>query len=57
MRSLYLIYLNLLYGIKQGQDSVIACVYKDGKVEAKSFYNIPEGKHNLPMTVIFVIFV
>ena len=44
--------MNLLYGTKQGQDSVIACVSKDGNVEAKSYYNVPDGKNNLPMTVI-----
>jgi len=37
---------------QMAQDSVIACGYKDGTVESRSFYNVQDGKSNLPMEVI-----
>jgi hypothetical protein len=34
------------------QDSVIACIRKDGAVESRSYYNVPGQTNNLPMNVI-----
>jgi hypothetical protein len=43
--------VGLSFDAFMGQDSVIACFQNEGKVEARSYYNAPEGKTNLRMNV------
>jgi len=43
--------VGLSFDDKMAQYSVIACGYKEGTVETRSFYNEAEGKSNLPMDV------
>jgi hypothetical protein len=44
--------VGLSFDESMGQDSVIACIRKDGVVESRSYYNVPGQKNNLPMNVI-----